>query len=99
MLKFKELEWYFQLNFLAVIVLSGMICAAILEGKKWVRIAEYGRLALIALSLNSLYYLQYVNWFLVMVVVSSLLVLGSLAWFTLGILFEMRAKPLQSPAN
>ncbi len=84
MANYQTLTWYFQLTFLATIIVSGMICTAILESKRWVLVAEYIRLIFVIFSLNALYILHHADWFLVMLAISGILFLGFNLWFTLG---------------
>jgi alkylglycerol monooxygenase len=99
MVHFKDLAWYFQIGFLAVLVVSGMICGAILENKRWVLVAEYVRLALVIVMLNTLYYTQYFDWFLYMVIGSGIGFVVFNLWFTLGWVFQRRANSSPQEAN
>jgi hypothetical protein len=60
---FDVLNWFYRLLFLAIIMMSILICGAILENKKWVIVAEIVRLSLAAISIPYLYYVQFFNWF------------------------------------
>lgn len=84
MINFGNLTWHFQIAFLAIIVVSGMICTAILENKTWVIIAEYLRLVFVIACLNTLYILQYADWIWVMLIGSGIAFVGMNIWFTLG---------------
>jgi alkylglycerol monooxygenase len=90
MIHFKELMWFYQIAFLAVIIITGMICGAILENRKWVLVAEYLRLALVIFLLNALYYQFYVDWFLYMVIGSGVGFVVFNLWFTLGWIFQRK---------
>ncbi|MDB5226147.1 MAG: Sterol desaturase [Bacteroidota bacterium] len=68
-----------------LVMLSTVICGAIMEQKKWVKYAEYGRLLLILFGLNTLYYLNFNSWFYVMLIPSVILGAYFLTWFTLNI--------------
>jgi sterol desaturase/sphingolipid hydroxylase (fatty acid hydroxylase superfamily) len=72
---FESLGLGFQILFLAIILSSTLICGALLEQKAWVKKVEWARLILIALSLDWLYYLQYVDWFHVMLLSSSVVLI------------------------
>lgn len=92
MIHFKELNLYYQLGFLALIVLTGMICGAIMENRRWVLVAEYLRLALVIVLLNAVYYELYVEWFLYMLVGSGIGYIVFNLWFTLGWVFQRRPR-------
>ena len=90
MVHFVELSWFYRVAFFGVLILSTMICGAMLENKRWVLLAEYIRLALVAVCLNTLYYYAYLDWFMVMLVGSMAgLVLFNL-WFTLSWVWSWR---------
>lgn len=90
MTHFNELTWYYQVAFLGVLVLTGMICGAILEGKKWVIYAEYFRLSIVIFLLNAVFYQLYIDWFLYMVVGSGVGFVVFNLWFTLGWVFQRK---------
>lgn len=81
---FDEISWFYRSVFFFILILSTMICGAIMENKSWVGPAEYVRLVLLLLSLNSFYYFWYWDWFWVMVIGSGLGFVGFNLWFTLG---------------
>ncbi len=78
---FPELYPFYQVVFALMIIVSMMICGGILENKWWTVYAEYARLFLLLLSLNSLYYFCFMDWFVVMLV-ASVVVAGLFGlWF------------------
>ncbi len=81
---FRELSLFFQVTFFGVLILSTAICGGIMENKAWVRPAEYLRLVVVLLALNSRYYLQYLDWFLIMLIGSGLGYIVLNLWFTLS---------------
>ncbi len=93
MIHFQELTLFYKLAFLGVIVITGMICGAILENRKWVLVAEYLRLALVIALLNAVYYELYVDWLLYMIIGSGIGFVGSNLWFTLGWIFQRQSQP------
>jgi alkylglycerol monooxygenase len=97
-LHFKELHWFYRIAFLAVIIMTGMICGAIMENRRWILVAEYLRLAVVIFLLNVLYYQMYVDWFLYMVVGSGVGFVVFNLWFTLGWVFQRRQK-MESALN
>lgn len=84
MVFFEELSWGFRFAFGGIIILSTVICGAILENKRWVIYAEYARLLAVLGTLNALYYTQYVEWFLTMLVGSGVVYVLMNLWFTLN---------------
>ncbi|MEM7039936.1 MAG: sterol desaturase family protein, partial [Bacteroidota bacterium] len=84
MLYFEELSWFYRLTFFGILLLSTMICGALLENKRWVVRVEYVRLILVVLSVNSLYYFQYMDWFVTMLIASGAGFLVFNLWFTLS---------------
>lgn len=79
---FYRISEFYRYFFLANIILSIMICGALLEQKRWGMYAEYFRLGLVLVSLNSFYYFWFMDWLSVMVVCSLVLGLASLVFFT-----------------
>jgi hypothetical protein len=79
---FEELSLFYKLAFGTLITATLVIIGAMLENKPWVKYLEHGRLALIALSLNSLYYLNYQDWFAVMLIASVAGALVFAVWYT-----------------
>lgn len=90
MTHFQELKWFYGIAFLGVIIITGMICGAILENRRWVLVAEYLRLALVLVLLDAVYYELYVDWFLYMLVGSGVGFVVFNLWFTLSWVFQRR---------
>jgi len=84
MYHFEDLTWTFRVVFLGVMMLSLVLGGGILENKSWVVPMEYLRLGIVLAAVNSLYYLHYFDWFVIMVVGSGLGFLVLNAWFTFG---------------
>ena len=82
---YEKLSMFYTIIFFSVLMLSTVICSAILEQKKWVKYAEYARLIIALVALNSMYYINYNGWFLIMLIPSVLLTAYFLAWYTLNI--------------
>lgn len=82
---FEKLNSFFTIVFFGILMLSTIICSAILEQKAWVKYAEYLRLLMAAIAINSMYYINYNSWFLIMLIPSVILTAYFLAWFTLNI--------------
>jgi len=75
---------FYRVVFLGIIIITTMICGAIMEGKRWVLVAEYVRLLLVAFSLTTFYYYWYQDWFLIMLVGAIIGFVLFNTWFTLG---------------
>ena len=82
MYNFGRLSYFYQILFFVILILSTVICGAILENKRWVRSVEYIRLVVIVLSLNTLYYFCFIDWLTVMLICSIGLTLSSVIFFT-----------------
>lgn len=82
---FEKLSTFYNVLAFSVLMLSTVICSAILEQKKWVKYAEYFRLLLAIVGLNSLYYLNYNSWFYIVLIISVVLTAYFMVWYTLNI--------------
>lgn len=82
---YEQLSLFYAILFFSILMLSTVICSAILEQKSWVKYAEYARLALAVIALNSLYYFNYNTWFYAMLIPSLVLAIYFVIWFTLNI--------------
>lgn len=85
MSNFSELVLAHQLYFGALIIISLVICNGILENKKWVFFAEYSRILLVAISINTLYYFKYMDWFIYMLIASGVGVVLCYIWFSISL--------------
>lgn len=95
---FTELSLFYKIALAGLVILSANIIGALLENKKWVFTAEYIRLTLALFCLNSLYYFQYIDWFLIMLVCSGIGFLSLVVWFTLALKSVKNLSP-QLPGN
>ncbi|MFN8239087.1 MAG: sterol desaturase family protein [Chitinophagales bacterium] len=82
---FEKLSTFYNILSFSVLMISTVICSAILEQKSWVKYAEYFRLLLAIVGLNSLYYINYSSWFYIVLIISVLITGYFMAWFTLNI--------------
>lgn len=82
MYNFGRISEFYQIVFFAILVLSTVICGAILENKRWVIYVEYVRLFFVLLSLNTFYYFWFMDWLTIMLICSICLTLGSVLFFT-----------------
>jgi hypothetical protein len=88
MAHFNELPWAYRAAFVGVIIVTGMICGAILENRRWVLVAEYFRLALVIVLLNVCYYEFYLDSFFYMVIGSGVGFVVFNLWFTFSWVFQ-----------
>ncbi len=79
---FETISVFYKVFFLIVLLLSTLICGAILENKKWVGYVEYLRLCLVLISLNSYYYFWYADWLVIMLLVTLPVFALLNIWFT-----------------
>ncbi len=91
---FDGISTFYKGAFLITLILSIMICGAIFENKKWVIAAEYARLLMVILTLNTFYYYWYIDWFSVMLTSSLIGFVLFGAWFTVSWLVERRKPAL-----
>ncbi|MCS6935131.1 MAG: sterol desaturase family protein [Chitinophagales bacterium] len=82
---FPSISFFYKVVFFGLILTTMLIIGALFENKKWVIYAEYARLILAALALNSFYYFWYINWFHVMVAASLVALLMFAAFYTCSI--------------
>ncbi|MDB5284771.1 MAG: Sterol desaturase [Bacteroidota bacterium] len=99
MLHFKEMSLFYKTVFFCLILITMLITGAIFENKRWVVYAEYARLVLVMLSLNTFYYFWYLNWFNATIILSSVLFAGCIIFFTWSYLHREPAKTLQPVSN
>lgn len=81
MAHFKEISSFYKIVFFALLLITMLITGAIFENKKWMLYAEYVRLALVVVALNTFYYFWYINWFNVMMISSVALFIASVIFF------------------
>lgn len=79
---FYRISEFYRYFFLVNIILTIMICGALLEQKRWVVVAEYLRLTLVLVSLNTFYYFWFLDWFAIMIGASLFLGIVSSIYFT-----------------
>jgi sterol desaturase/sphingolipid hydroxylase (fatty acid hydroxylase superfamily) len=94
-LHFKEMSPYYKVIFFALILITMLITGAIFENKRWMVYAEYIRLVLVMVSLNTFYYFKYINWFNVTIVISSIAFVGCVVFFTWSYINSLAVKELQ----
>jgi len=68
----------------SALFLSLIICGAILEQRSWVKYAEYARLLLTLVVINSIYYMSFREWFMVTMIISTVLACYFMIWYTMN---------------
>ncbi len=81
MYHFSGISAFYKGLFLGIIVLSMQICGAIFENRAWGKIAEFVRLLLVVVSLNTFYYYWHQSWLGIMLLFSLLAYIGFTVWF------------------
>lgn len=82
---YKQWSFFYQsINFI-LIVLSTVICGAILENKSWVKYAEFIRITIILIDLNSLFYFNYDEFFEWCLLISIIAGVYFIVWYALNI--------------
>lgn len=82
MTHFNEMSLFYRIIFFLLIMITMLITGAIFENKRWVVYAEYARLILVMIALNTFYYFWHLSWFNFTIIVSSVAFAGCLIFFT-----------------
>lgn len=82
---YSELSFFLKLFFAFLLLLSVVVSGGILEKKKWVFFAEYVRLVGVAITINIFYYFEYLNWFNVMLIFTSIAAISFGVWFSISL--------------
>lgn len=82
---FETLSVFYQWWFAGLMLLSMAIMGGIFEKKRWVFFAEYGRLLMVAVSVNVFYYTWYIDWFTIMAVFSVVSMVVFYVWFSISL--------------
>lgn len=88
---FPSISTFYKIAFLVIILLSMQICGAIFENRRWGKFAEFLRLILVLLSLNTFYYYWYAQWLGVMLVASIIGYVAFNIWFGVAWRLSYRA--------
>lgn len=83
---YPTISLFYKTVFFALLFITMLIIGALFENKRWVMYAEYFRLVLVMLSLNTFYYFWYINWFNVMMIASAVLFVSFAVFYTYSIL-------------
>lgn len=79
---FNILSGFQQFAGFSALLLSLIICGAILEQKSWVKYAEYIRLLIALFVINSIYYISFQDWFKITLISSILITIYLMVWYT-----------------
>jgi len=82
MVHYKEMSSFYKVIFFLLILITMLITGAIFENKRWIIFAEYTRLVLVMIGLNTFYYFWFINWFNFTIVASSIAFVACVAFFT-----------------
>lgn len=82
---FNMLSGFQQIAGFSALLLSLIICGAILDQKSWVKYAEYLRLLIALTVVNSIYYISFHDWFKITLIISILTTIYFMVWYTLNI--------------
>jgi alkylglycerol monooxygenase len=91
---FSQLSTFYIAWAFSMIILTVAITGGIMEQKQWVKYAEYVRLLLVVVGLNSLYFFTFREWFEIMLAGSILVGSIFVTWFTLDAILEVRRKTI-----
>lgn len=80
MAHYDELNYFYRILFFVLIVLSLLISGAIIEKKTWVIKAEVVRLVLAVISIPTLYFYYFFDWFWIILPISVTLFIVFMVW-------------------
>lgn len=81
LIHFDELTPFYQWASMGLIILTAMSCSGIMENKLWVGYVEVMRIMGAIVLLNTLYYFNYSDWFMAMLIGSITLGVLFMGWF------------------
>lgn len=81
---YEQIATIYKIAFFSVLMLSTVICSAILEQKTWVKYAEYARLLIAFLVINMMYYINYNGWFYFVLILSMFTTVYFIVWYALN---------------
>ena len=94
MKNFDEFVFPFHILSASIIILTMMTCGAIFEGKKWALYAEYVKLLLAIIGLNTMYYYLFAEWLYISLIISSVVFVILNIWFTLSWVFDRNSRKI-----
>lgn len=98
-LHFKEMSLFYKVTFFGLILITMLITGGIFENKRWVIYAEYARLVLVMITLNTFYYFWYINWFNVTIIGSSIGFALCAGFFTYSVITAQNQKLVPSASE
>jgi alkylglycerol monooxygenase len=96
---YKEISLFYKVVFFLLILTTMLITGAIFENRRWIVYAEYARLVLVMISLNTFYYFWYLNWFNAVIIFSSIGFAACAIFFTYSYLNSKSARLAASVAE
>ncbi len=88
---YDELGFFYKIYSFAWLMLSMVLCGAILEQKPWARVAEYFRWAALLVGIVGFMNIRYPDYYFVIMLVSIISILYFVVWFSLNAWFKIRA--------
>jgi hypothetical protein len=88
---YSVISTFYKVFFFALILLTMLITGAIFENKRWIIYAEYVRLPLVLVALNSFYYCWYTQSLILMAIVSLVIFIGCIVFFSVSLLRSANA--------
>jgi alkylglycerol monooxygenase len=88
---YSVISTFYKVFFFALILLTMLITGAIFENKRWIIYAEYVRLPLVLVALNSFYYYWYTQSLILMAIVSLVIFIGCIVFFSVSLLRSANA--------
>lgn len=85
---FSVLSIGLKLAAFGMLMMTLVICGAIMEQKKWVKYLEYVRLGLALIVINSIYYINFHDWLNVTLIVSISIAIYFTLWFTFNAWYQ-----------
>ena len=90
MTNYKDMSLFYKADFFLLMLITMLITGGIFENKRWIIFAEYVRLVLVMVSLNTFYYYWFINWFNFTMVVSSIGFAACVVFFTYSYITSRR---------
>lgn len=79
---YSSLSFSLRIAAFGILMMTLLLCGAILEQKKWAKYVEYIRIAFALLIVNSIYYINFQDWLNITLVISTSLAVYFTLWFT-----------------
>lgn len=79
---FSELSIILKWAAFGILMMTLVLCGAIMEQKSWAKYLEYLRIVLALIIINGIYYINFQEWLQITLVISSILAIYFTLWFT-----------------